>query len=151
MRWSHDRRLCDDHRLETMVVCVECAQCAKHLTSKATAFVVKASMVKAWSTWREYRMSHAVSERALTFWVQCLMRKVFERWCQIARYRAFLWEMTSLSRAHRNARLRVVAWDSWRLLQSANVLDACARCHKYHLFLTSSFKPLDCRHYAGTH
>mmetsp|Transcript_2734 Transcript_2734/g.10137 ORF Transcript_2734/g.10137 Transcript_2734/m.10137 type:complete len:884 (-) Transcript_2734:1050-3701(-) len=119
---------------------VECAQCAKHLTSKATAFVVKASMVKAWSTWREYRMSHAVSERALTFWVQCLMRKVFERWCQIARYRAFLWEMTSLSRAHRNARLRVVAWDSWRLLQSANVLDACARCHKYHLFLTSSFK-----------
>ena len=85
-------------------------------------------------------MSHAVSERALTFWVQCLMRKVFERWCQIARYRAFLWEMTSLSRAHRNARLRMVAWDSWRLVQSANVLDACARCHKYHLFLTSSFK-----------
>ena len=119
---------------------VEHASLFKYLASKAIALFSNTLIARAWSTWREYSMLHALAEEVLSVWVSSLMRKMFVHWRKLAHRRIIVCELMSLACVHRNKRSLMTAWDSWRHLHSATVLNTCAQWHRRRASLTACFK-----------
>ena len=119
---------------------VEHASLFKYLASKAIALFSNTLIARAWSTWKEYSMLHALAEEVLSVWVSSLMRKMFVHWRKLAHRRVIVCELMSLACVHRNKRSLMTAWDSWRHVHSATVLNTCAKWHKRRASLTACFK-----------